>query len=184
MKTERNPSGSQGIDRTVLRLAVFGICIMVAFVALFSRLWFLQVLAAPEYRELAKENRAGARGRLETRRGVHGVAGDPAGVRPARNGTARRIRCLSLRKERRRPWRPASPSADPDAFPNAAESELLEAVGDEIGGLVAGLQVVTRHAADGLTVGTDEDDAVCEPEQGSPSPPTRSTPTCTSPAAA
>ena len=76
MKTERNPSGSQGIDRTVLRLAVFGICIMVAFVALFSRLWFLQVLAAPEYRELAKENRVRfiksepLRGRIIDRNGV------------------------------------------------------------------------------------------------------------------
>ena len=75
MKKERN-GANQGIDRTVLRLAVFGICIMVAFVALFSRLWFLQVLAAPEYRELAKENRVRfvksepLRGRIIDRNGV------------------------------------------------------------------------------------------------------------------
>jgi penicillin-binding protein 2 len=75
MKRERN-SANQGIDRTVLRLAIFGICIMVAFVALFSRLWFLQVLAAPEYRELAKENRVRfvksepLRGRIVDRNGV------------------------------------------------------------------------------------------------------------------
>lgn len=75
MKKERN-SANQGIDRTVLRLAIFGICIMLAFVALFSRLWFLQVLAAPEYRELAKENRVRVvkseplRGRIIDRNGV------------------------------------------------------------------------------------------------------------------
>ena len=75
MKKERN-SANQGIDRTVLRLAIFGICIVVAFVALFSRLWFLQVLAAPEYRELAKENRVRIvkseplRGRIIDRNGV------------------------------------------------------------------------------------------------------------------
>lgn len=46
-----------GIDRVTLRLAVFGILVFAAFVALFSRLWFLQVLAADEYRGLAQENR-------------------------------------------------------------------------------------------------------------------------------
>jgi penicillin-binding protein 2 len=46
-----------GIDRVTLRLAVFGILVFAAFVALFSRLWFLQVLAADEYRGLARENR-------------------------------------------------------------------------------------------------------------------------------
>ena len=56
MVTERDRHNG-GIDRTTLRLAVFGILIVAAFVALFSRLWFLQVLAAPEYNELAKENR-------------------------------------------------------------------------------------------------------------------------------
>ena len=75
MKKERGGT-NQGIDRTTLRLAVFGICIMVAFVALFSRLWYLQVLAAPDYRELAKENRVRfvksepARGRIIDRNGV------------------------------------------------------------------------------------------------------------------
>ena len=46
-----------GIDRVTLRLAVFGIIVFAAFVALFSRLWFLQVLAADQYQGLAKENR-------------------------------------------------------------------------------------------------------------------------------
>ena len=75
MKKPRN-AANEGIDRTTLRLAVFGICIVVAFVALFSRLWFLQVLAAPEYRELAKENRVRfvksepLRGRIIDRNGV------------------------------------------------------------------------------------------------------------------
>jgi penicillin-binding protein 2 len=45
------------MDRVVLRLAIFGVIMIAAFVALFSRLWFLQVLAAGDYRELAKENR-------------------------------------------------------------------------------------------------------------------------------
>lgn len=52
-------SGRQnaGVDRTVLRLAVFAVLVVAAFVALFSRMWFLQVLAAGDYRSLAKENR-------------------------------------------------------------------------------------------------------------------------------
>lgn len=45
------------IDRTVLRLAVFGVAIVVMFVALFSRLWFLQVLASDDFQLLARENR-------------------------------------------------------------------------------------------------------------------------------
>ena len=75
MRKERN-AATQGIDRTTLRLAVFGLVIMVAFVALFSRLWFLQVLAAPDYRQLAKENRVRfiksepLRGRIIDRNGV------------------------------------------------------------------------------------------------------------------
>jgi penicillin-binding protein 2 len=44
-------------DRITLRLAVFGILMVAAFVALFSRLWFLQVLAAGSYEKLAEENR-------------------------------------------------------------------------------------------------------------------------------
>jgi penicillin-binding protein 2 len=55
-----NPGGREntgGIDRVTLRLAVFGILVFAAFVALFSRLWFLQVLAADQYQGLAKENR-------------------------------------------------------------------------------------------------------------------------------
>jgi penicillin-binding protein 2 len=46
-----------GLDRTLLRLAIFGIVVVAMFVGLFSRLWFLQVLAADQYRDLAKENR-------------------------------------------------------------------------------------------------------------------------------
>ena len=75
MKKDRG-SGNQGIDSTTLRLAVFGLCIMVAFVALFSRLWYLQVLAAPNYRQLAKDNRVRfvksepLRGRIIDRNGV------------------------------------------------------------------------------------------------------------------
>lgn len=51
------PPPSGGLDRSTIRLAVLGVFILVTFVALFSRLWFLQVLAADNYRELAKENR-------------------------------------------------------------------------------------------------------------------------------
>jgi penicillin-binding protein 2 len=50
---ERRP----GIDRLTLRLAVFGVLMVAAFVALFSRLWFLQVLASEDYRKDAQENR-------------------------------------------------------------------------------------------------------------------------------
>jgi penicillin-binding protein 2 len=46
-----------GIDRVYIRLAIVGTLIVACFVALFSRLWFLQVLAAENYRQLAKENR-------------------------------------------------------------------------------------------------------------------------------
>ena len=46
-----------GTDRTVLRLAVMAVLLVAGFVALFSRLWYLQVLAVGDYRTLAKENR-------------------------------------------------------------------------------------------------------------------------------
>ncbi|MGH2754957.1 MAG: penicillin-binding transpeptidase domain-containing protein, partial [Actinomycetota bacterium] len=46
-----------GIDRTKLRLALLAVFVIAAFVALFSRIWFLQVLAAEDFRVLAKENR-------------------------------------------------------------------------------------------------------------------------------
>lgn len=46
-----------GIDRVTLRLAVLGVLIVSVFIALFSRLWFLQVLASERYQELARENR-------------------------------------------------------------------------------------------------------------------------------
>lgn len=78
-----NGNGNQnalGIDRTTLRLAVFGVLVVAAFVGLFSRLWFLQVLAAGDYRQLAKENRVRrihsepARGKIMDRNGVELVA--------------------------------------------------------------------------------------------------------------
>lgn len=52
-----NNKSALGIDRVYLRLAIVGMLIVACFVALFSRLWFLQVLAAEDYRQLAKENR-------------------------------------------------------------------------------------------------------------------------------
>ncbi|HEX2196417.1 MAG TPA: hypothetical protein VHJ76_05775, partial [Actinomycetota bacterium] len=51
------PERGTGTDRTVLRLAIMAILLVAAFVALFSRLWYLQVLAVGDYRTLAKENR-------------------------------------------------------------------------------------------------------------------------------
>jgi len=53
------PTGERGggIDRMLLRLAVLGLLVIVSFVALFSRLWFLQVLASEDYNQLARENR-------------------------------------------------------------------------------------------------------------------------------
>jgi penicillin-binding protein 2 len=65
-----------GIERTYLRLAVLGTLIVACFVALFSRLWFLQVLAADDYRRAAKQNRVRrvysepTRGRILDRNGV------------------------------------------------------------------------------------------------------------------
>jgi penicillin-binding protein 2 len=46
-----------GIDRVLLRLTVFGTLVVVLFVALFSRLWFLQVLDSSHFQRLAKNNR-------------------------------------------------------------------------------------------------------------------------------
>ena len=53
------PGGKQsmGPERTLLRLAILGVVIVVTFVAMFSRLWFLQVLATEDYQQLARENR-------------------------------------------------------------------------------------------------------------------------------
>lgn len=68
--------GALGVDRVYLRLGVIGVLIVTCFVALFSRLWFLQVLAADNYRLLAKENRVRLvhteppRGRILDRHGV------------------------------------------------------------------------------------------------------------------
>ncbi|MFN2488884.1 MAG: penicillin-binding protein 2 [Actinomycetota bacterium] len=46
-----------GIDRVYVRLAIVGTLVIACFVALFSRLWFLQVLASDDYRQLARDNR-------------------------------------------------------------------------------------------------------------------------------
>jgi penicillin-binding protein 2 len=46
-----------GFDRLRVRLVVFSVLLVTIFVALFSRLWFLQVLAGDEYQALARENR-------------------------------------------------------------------------------------------------------------------------------
>jgi penicillin-binding protein 2 len=67
---------TMGLDRLRVRLLVFGLILMTVFVALFSRLWFLQVLAADEYNTLARENRVRRldseppRGRILDRNGV------------------------------------------------------------------------------------------------------------------
>ena len=69
------PPTSAGIDRMTLRLAVLGVLVIAAFVALFSRLWFLQVLASEQYERFAEENRVRfvysepARGRILDRNG-------------------------------------------------------------------------------------------------------------------
>ena len=65
-----------GMDRLRLRLLVFGVLLITIFVALFSRLWFLQVLAGDEYQTLARENRVRRvdseppRGRILDRNGI------------------------------------------------------------------------------------------------------------------
>lgn len=65
-----------GMDRLRLRLLVFGVLLITVFVALFSRLWFLQVLAGDQYQALARENRVRRvdseppRGRILDRNGV------------------------------------------------------------------------------------------------------------------
>ena len=64
-----------GIDRLKLRIAVLGILVVASFIALFSRLWFLQVLASEEYERFAQENRVRliysepSRGRILDREG-------------------------------------------------------------------------------------------------------------------
>lgn len=66
---------TMGVDRVKLRLALFAVLLIAAFAALYSRLWFLQVLAADEYSALAKENRVRkvqsepSRGRILDRNG-------------------------------------------------------------------------------------------------------------------
>ncbi|HEU4488745.1 MAG TPA: penicillin-binding protein 2, partial [Actinomycetota bacterium] len=63
------------IEPTLVRLGILGLLVVIAFGALFSRLWFLQVLAAEDYRVLARENRVRRvqseppRGRILDRKG-------------------------------------------------------------------------------------------------------------------
>src|SRR5687768_7754621 len=58
-----------------LRLAVLGVLVVASFIALFSRLWFLQVLASEQYNRYATENRVRyvysepSRGRILDREG-------------------------------------------------------------------------------------------------------------------
>jgi penicillin-binding protein 2 len=67
---------SLGVHPTKVRLAIFTVLLVAAFVALYSRLWFLQVLAADDYRTQAKDNRVRRveteppRGRIFDRNGV------------------------------------------------------------------------------------------------------------------
>ena len=69
------PNAKKEIDKTKLRLSVLGILVFAMFVGLFSRLWFLQVLAKEEFRAQAKNNRVRQvyseppRGRILDRRG-------------------------------------------------------------------------------------------------------------------
>ena len=62
-------------DSPRLRLAILGVVVLSLFVALFARLWFLQVLAAPTYRVQADSNRVrfiqeqAPRGRILDRQG-------------------------------------------------------------------------------------------------------------------
>lgn len=51
------PAAKKEIDRTKLRLSVLGVLVFAMFVGLFSRLWFLQVLAKDEFTRAAKDNR-------------------------------------------------------------------------------------------------------------------------------
>ena len=46
-----------GLERARIRLAVFAALSVALFVALFARLWFLQVLAVSDYQRVAKNNR-------------------------------------------------------------------------------------------------------------------------------
>src|SRR5690625_3243858 len=62
-------------DTQPLRLSILGIVAIALFTTLCSRLWFLQVMAAPEYNEQAVSNRTrtivveGPRGRIIDRSG-------------------------------------------------------------------------------------------------------------------
>ena len=69
-------SDEPSVDRVKLRLAVLGVLVLAIFGALFSRLWFLQVLAADDFQVLANENRVRRieseppRGRILDRNGI------------------------------------------------------------------------------------------------------------------
>jgi penicillin-binding protein 2 len=50
------PAAKKEIDKTKIRLSVLGVLVFAMFVGLFSRLWFLQVLAKEDFQKAAKEN--------------------------------------------------------------------------------------------------------------------------------
>jgi penicillin-binding protein 2 len=56
-RSSQQRHNSPGLDRLTVRIAVLGVLVVAAFVTLFSRLWFLQILATDQYQALAKENR-------------------------------------------------------------------------------------------------------------------------------
>ena len=66
---------SRTIDPKKIRLSILALIVIASFVALFSRLWYLQVLAADELKAIAKDNRVRLveyeppRGRILDRRG-------------------------------------------------------------------------------------------------------------------
>src|SRR3954452_23631240 len=71
-------------DTPKLRLAIVGIVSLSLFAALFTRLYFLQVLAAPEYKLAAKANQV----RIVSDAAPRGRILDPNGKAPAHNGAS------------------------------------------------------------------------------------------------
>jgi penicillin-binding protein 2 len=75
---------AQNEPSSALRLTFLSVVVVVMFVALFSRLWFLQVLAGDRYAELAETNRVrivvteAPRGNILTRDGTELVKNRPA----------------------------------------------------------------------------------------------------------
>ena len=61
MSTPGLPAPQHKVSRTIdpkkIRLSIMALIVMAGFVAMFSRLWYLQVLAADELKAVAKDNR-------------------------------------------------------------------------------------------------------------------------------